>query len=160
VALVKISFQVHGQKEISRAFDDYGLQINNLTVPLGRMGDEIIKNVRQQFNSQGVEGLGAPWAPLSARYAAWKLAHFGPKPILVATGDMKRAALNKATAIRVTPRRLVYEIQDDKAGYHQDGTVHMPARPIVAFSEVQRRRAVDRVFSRWLNEVKKEAGLS
>jgi phage gpG-like protein len=159
VPFVKVGFAVSGEQQISRAFQVYGEEAQDLSEPLDRMADVIIDAVRAQFDTQGTGGLGHPWTPLSPEYAAWKLARYGPKPILVATGDMKQAMLDKASAVTVTPKRMVYSPVDEKAGYHQDGTVNMPQRKIVALTDAQKRNAVDRVFSEWLNAIRRQAPL-
>ena len=53
----------------------------------------------KQFASEGVYWTGAPWAPLSPRYAAWKAIHFPGQTILKAKGDLLRGA--------TTPKRVV-----------------------------------------------------
>jgi hypothetical protein len=64
-----------------------------------------------------------------ARVRGVEGAHYPGKGILVATGDMKRAA--SAPRACVTPTSLTLTIDDPKLQYHQDGTDRMPARPLV-----------------------------
>ncbi len=157
MALVRIGFDVAGEQQVSRALDLTSDQASDLRVPLGRMADEILAAVRLQYATQGQHGLGARWTPLSDAYAAWKLARFGPKPILVRTGGSKGAALNRKQSVRVTKARMVYEPVGKAAeilGYHQAGTEYMPARPVLKLTTEDKRLAVDRVFSKWLHEVK------
>lgn len=54
----------------------------------------------------------------------------------------------------VTPQRLVYEIDDDKAIYHQEGKGHNPARRLVDLTPVQKREW-DREFAGWLNRLRR-----
>ncbi len=83
---------------------------------------------RRQFNTEG-RFAGDGWAPLSPAYAILKARRFPGKPILQATGTMRRAADNPERS--VTPHTLTLTIDDPKLQYHQEGTPNMPARPLV-----------------------------
>lgn len=83
---------------------------------------------KRQFDTQGTFG-GHPWAALSPTYAQWKARVYPGKPILQATGAMKRAASNPSRA--ATPTSLTLTIEDAKVGYHQEGGGRLPARPLV-----------------------------
>lgn len=187
MALIKVGFQVQGEKQAHRAFDDYGLRISSLREPLDRMADEVLAAVRLQFETEGASGLGHRWQKLSAEYEAWKDRHYPGRKILVRSGGMKGELLNKAQAVRVYDDRMVYEPRGkggEIAGYHQTGhTINhalpidslgfgggqphaseinwggLPQRKIVALSLAQRREAVDRVFAAWMLEQRKKAGL-
>lgn len=80
----------------------------------------------------GREGEGT-WPALSETYAAWKAQVYPGKPLLVATGDLKGQLTDPAKAeLAKTPRELVLGSTLKYAGYHQQGTEHMPARkPLV-----------------------------
>ncbi len=86
---------------------------------------------RSQFESEG-RFAAAGWAPLSPAYAAWKARRYPGKPILQATGQMRRAFDNPQRS--VSPHTLTLTVNDPKAAFHQDGTNNMPARP-VAFGD-------------------------
>ena len=85
--------------------------------------------MRAQFETEGAFAWGQPWAPLSPSYAAWKaIAHPG-KGILIAEGDLRRAASNPIR--RATPSSLTLTIDDPKLQHHETGTANMPARPLL-----------------------------
>lgn len=84
--------------------------------------------MREQFETEGAFG-GEPWAPLSPDYAAWKAEHYPGKGILIAEGDLRKAASNPTRIM--LPMELILEIRDPKAGYHQEGTASMPKRPLI-----------------------------
>jgi hypothetical protein len=157
VAFVRVGFNVEGEQQISRAFEATAIEAADLSEPLEEMGDVILGSVREQFGTQGASGLGTQWAPLDPDYAAWKLAHFGPRPILVRQGGMKGAMLNKRTAIKVSPHRLVYQPRNRYAVHHQRGHDTLPQRKMVALTTAQKRAAVDRVFHGWLVRVRAAA---
>jgi hypothetical protein len=82
----------------------------------------------EQFASEGGWG-GQTWAPLSPAYAVWKSQNYPGRSILIRDGTLRRAASSPRR--EATPRTLTLWIDDDVAGYHQDGTDRMPARPII-----------------------------
>jgi len=84
--------------------------------------------MRSQFESEGAWG-GAQWAPLSPAYAAEKARTHPGKSISIRDGTLRRAASEMRR--EVTPRTLTMWIDSDVAGYHQDGTDKMPARPLI-----------------------------
>lgn len=158
MSLVKVSFGLEGDQQISRAFEATAAESEDMTEPLNRMADVILEAVRLQFESEGAAGLGSKWVPLDPDYAAWKLAHYGPHPILVRTGGSKGAALNRRQSVKVTPKRMIWEPTGEPAKIldrHQRGAGHLPARKVLALTTAQKRVAVDRVFSEWLNELRR-----
>jgi len=108
--------------------------------------------MRAQFDTQGAF-MGDPWAPLSPAYAAWKAIKYPGKPILQAEGDLRQAASSPRR--ETTPQTLTLTIADPKAGYHQDGTGRMPARPLVfdisAPATVQ--SDIDKAAEDWLDDI-------
>lgn len=160
---VQIKFAIQGEQQISRAFLALEHEVADLSTPLDRMADVILDSVREQFDTEGRSGLGFPWSPLSPAYAAWKRAHYGPRPILVRTGGMKGELLNKQQTVSIVGNVMTYEPHGGRAevaAYHQDGSGHLPQRKIVALTTAQKTLAVDRVFSEWLLEVRTKVGLT
>lgn len=89
---------------------------------------------RKHFRSQGREG-GTPWAPLAPYTIWWKSRHnrlqYGTLRFSrrLWTSLVKR---NAPDGIKVaTAQSLLIGTSDRKAILHQQGTVNMPARPIV-----------------------------
>lgn len=87
------------------------------------------------FDTEGAFA-GSRWAPLSASYAAWKALHFPGRPILSATGALRRAATTPRR--RATPTMLVLSVEPYsregrtvQPSWFEEGTSRMPARPIV-----------------------------
>lgn len=111
--------------------------------------------MREQFATEGAWG-GRKWARLSPAYAVEKARLYPGKGILIATGDMRKAASKPKRT--VTPSSLTLEIVDPKIEFHQDGTERMPARPVVpallpavAYNQVQELAElyVTETLSRW-----------
>lgn len=92
--------------------------------------------IRLQFDSEGAFwGQGARWTPLSPAYAERKRQLFGEKPILEATGQMRRAFSRPERT--QTPRSLTLHFDDSGehhgpvAQYHQEGAPRLPRRQII-----------------------------
>lgn len=108
-------------KHLQPVLDDYGAYI-------------VDKHIQNQFKRQGTP---KRWAALSRDYAAWKLANYGRKPILVLTGRMKAGFKWQATA-----RTLVIKNSRKYWQYHQDGTDKMPARPVMQIGKRDRDQLI------------------
>lgn len=77
------------------------------------------------------EGRPVRWAPLSARYAAWKARRFGAGlRILERSG-----ALRRSISTRIEGGALVASTAVPYAAFHQFGTRFIPARPFLVLTE-------------------------
>lgn len=162
---IEIGIDVMGERQLARTFQIAEELTHDLSEPLGEVMDLLLDSVAAQFDTEGAAAHGVRWAPLSDEYAKWKAQHFPGWPILVATGEMKAAMLDKETAVHVTPEMAIYEPVSEIAGFHQAGADwlgnawehpgpyphHLPARPMVELSEAFKHEAVDRTFARWIN---------
>lgn len=139
------SVEVRGDEEASRRLGRLAVLLHDLRPFWPKVVPLFVGWMHEQFGSEGAWG-GSRWAPLSPGYAVWKAARYPGRGILYATGQLRRAASmpqREATATSLTLR-----IVDPKAGWHQEGTSKMPARPIVPSSlpitaRIQLERAAD-----------------
>jgi hypothetical protein len=120
--------EIRGLDEANQKLERFGLFLNDLRPFWPLVVPIFISWMRSQFESEGGWG-GTGWSPLSPKYAARKARLFGGKTILIAEGDLRQAA--SMPSRRVGPRELVLTIEDPKAGFHQEGTSRMPARPLI-----------------------------
>lgn len=153
---MRVGFSVVGEKQYSRAFETMADEAEDLSEPFGKIGVSLISSVHEQFRTEGSHGLGGKWKPLSPAYAAWKRQQVGEQPIMVFTGKL-RSAMISPDAIRITPRRLVYEPDDPGYGIrHQQGTSddRPPQRKLVALPMTV-RRDWDRLFVTWVNDLRR-----
>lgn len=156
--LTNVRFNVLGEEQYVRGFELMAQEAADLSEPLEDAGEIIIQSVEEQFGSTGSHS-GRPWAPLSAAYRKWKAIHYPGKPILERTGEMKRAMIDKQTALFVNKQTLIYEPQGenaDIAAYHQGGSGHLPVRRMVDLTTSD-RRAIDRAFVSWTNSLRRGA---
>ena len=84
--------------------------------------------VGEQFDREGGWG-GTAWAPLSPAYAARKAARNPGRSLLIAEGELERAAQRP----RVEDRgdTLVLSIDHELARIHAAGSSDLPARPLI-----------------------------
>lgn len=129
---------------------------------LGSVSDVLCQAHSRYFDAETSPD-GIPWAPLSPRTieqkfhrglgggnaragrkkaAAAAAGGFGPdlfNTILIDTGAMKSSVSfrgNQDHLETIAPLSIDWGTKDPKAGFHQDGTKNMPARPFVGWSQV------------------------
>lgn len=131
---IVLSDHVALDRELER-FSGVGL---DLTEPFGAIADSFVKAEQRQFSTQGAYG-GAPWAPLSPKYAAWKARHFPGKPILRRTDELF-TSLTQGPAIREIGRDLLVMGSPVTHGkYHARGGGRLPRRDPIGVPEALRR---------------------
>lgn len=85
------------------------------------------------FNDQS-DPNGTPWKPLSPVTVKRK----GHPVILIETNRMRQSVVNRQDGQhveRLTRNSLDWGTSDEKAGWHQSGTEHMPQRQFVGWNE-------------------------
>jgi phage gpG-like protein len=99
---------------------------------------------REQFDSEGSRADG--WAPLSPGYQKWKAVKFPGKPILHATGELRRSLTDPFAphaVFRMTPDSMTVGSSLARAEKHQRGEGKMPARPPVDLTDQDRLKMRD-----------------
>lgn len=92
------------------------------------------------FASNGL--LAGGWAPLDAKYGAWKAVRFPGAPTMVRTGKLFSSLVNLTnTATRATNTEFQFGTTVSYAKFHQMGTEKMPKRQVVF---------IPRSFAEWL----------
>jgi hypothetical protein len=123
-----ITVHISGDDEFERKVRKLQLFFDDLRTFWPLLVPVFIGWLGAQFSTEGGWG-GQTWAPLSPQYAVWKGTHYPGRTILIRDGALRRAASEPRR--EATPRTLTLWIDDDVAGYHQDGTDRMPARPLI-----------------------------
>jgi len=101
----------------------------NWWAPTQKQWAPILLQENKKFWEAETDTQGRPWAALSPRYKAWKVATVGGLPILILTGKM----LNSA---KVKPQGEGFAVDSTFYGrYHQLGTTKMVARPWMGVPE-------------------------
>lgn len=144
-----------------KAFQDASVALEDMTEPLSLIGDNLLASVSLNLATQGAS-TDDPWPELTPKYRRWKNAHGPGLPMLVglhragggayAVSGMMRRELLMPAALHVTPRSLMYLPLSDIAGFHQEGTPRMRARPPVRITERQLLEW-DAIAEEWLDSV-------
>ena len=86
---------------------------------------------RANFTSQGSTS-GKPWLPLDDEYGRWKLANYGPLPILIVSGSLKESLVRlRGRPNEIGKKSAVFGTNIPYAKFHQYGKSKMPQRKIV-----------------------------
>jgi hypothetical protein len=131
-----IEITIHGDEAAERQVQRLALFLTDLRPFWPRVARLFRGWMRFQFASEGAFwSVGGRWAPLNPDYAKRKRILWGERPILVASGQARRAADN--------PRRIIghrsLSLEIDDAGpeheailhWHQEGTPRMPKREVI-----------------------------
>lgn len=149
-------------------FEQLIADVEDMTTPLEAIGERIRLGVSEQFDSQGAWG-GRPWSQLTFNYRKWKASHAPGLPILIGLRPLKQGTRANPTrpqtyapsgkmhlemiapsAVAITPKRLVYAPESKIAGFHQEGTPRMAARPPLALP-LSELAQWNNVFDVWLS---------
>lgn len=133
---LRFTLVVDNEVQLDRALSRFGAAFTELKPFFNDMVTLLEESVARQFSSEG--GNVGGWAPLSPRYAMWKAAAVGAKPILQLTGAMRKSFKAK----KVTNSELHWGSTSRYAPFHQRGTSKMPARKIIHLASEDRRRAL------------------
>ena len=107
---------------------------------------DFLETNKKTFESEGRYLLGENWEPLNPTYAKYKKKKYGDKPILVATGRLKKSLTTidpNLNEIIISEHRFAFISKVIVNGYnlqklHQYGTKKMPDRPIVDYDRMKR----------------------
>ncbi len=147
-----------------------GYKARNPAEPLRAAGSRLLTHINRTFQAEGAYDGADPWEPLNADYAMEKLAKFGVRPVLVASGKMRREAISRRR-IKVSNDAdggtLNYELHNPVfAEFHQDGAtqtaynhrgepyqITLPSRPFVRITP-QLSEQIEFEFRLWLEQIK------
>lgn len=142
---------------LSRAISRLGEYATDLRSLWDDIERDLSEGERKQFDTEGAAS-GRAWAPLSARYAAWKAKHYPGNRILVRTGRLRMAATGSSNELEVrkSQREFLWRLLVPYARYHQGGTSRMPQRRPVDLSDA-RRRSWTKLLQRHLVDARNRA---
>lgn len=146
---MRITIESFGTTEFSRELLRVAERSDNMRPAFEALADDFYAVEREQFDSEGARG-GQRWPPLSPRYAARKRVLFGPKPILEASGRLRRSLTSKGTpgnVHKVTADEIVIGSRVDYGKYHQSTAPRsqLRRRPPVVLTEADKVRWVKKL---------------
>lgn len=156
---MRLSLDIDGQKEFDRFFIRFDRKLSDLEPVWDDVRDTLWEIEAEQFESEGAAG-GKRWQELSARYKVQKINRYGQKPILEASGRLKRAMTSKTSdTIYQKSRDAMYLGTSLKyARYHQDGGKNLPQREVIKLSDSQKTK-LQKGFQRGLIRELRRGGI-
>lgn len=112
---------------------------------------ERVKPVAAEVEEEQWAGAG-DWAPLADSTIRRKEAGGWPLDPLVRTGDLKESLTDPGLAADSGPQHMIYGTDVDYAQFHQEGTIHMPARQLIPDPyRVEDRRKIEAAMVSYIN---------
>lgn len=141
---VQINVSIKGLDEAKALLNAVQKGISDFKPELKSVGEYLESFYpKYPFDTEG-SVFGVRWKSLSPRYFAKKSVEFPGRPILVRTG-----ALQKSFQLMTTGQYLTFKNTAAYAGYLQEGTSRMPARPFLVVDQ-QRADKISEVFVKHL----------
>ena len=138
-SLFYLNITLDGQERLSRYLINTRTRLKNFTIPLRKSGEIIMRDVKQNFQTQG--GLVGGWQPLKPATIKSRIsAGFGASPVLVNTG-----AYRDSFESRVSSKRLIVgSFGVDYHKYHQSTKprTKIPRRQTLFLREDTKREIV------------------
>lgn len=138
--LVRFSIEVFGEKQVDRTLTRFADKAGNARPLFASLAHDIEEIERAQFAGEGRRA--HPWAWLQPGTVARK----SEPRILFETGALEASLTGGRGRIRDIKRdELRFGTSVPYAGYHQSGTRHMPARPVIDFTEADKRAMIRKI---------------
>lgn len=158
---MKIEWSVEGVPILVRSFQRVGEHIDDLRPIWDNVERDFHQIEDSQFKSEGARGASGKWKPLSRPYAKRKAQRWGMQPILRASGRLE-ASLTGNTGDTVSfkePQEFGIGTSVPYAGYHQRGGGRLPKRPVIDFSDSQKRDLQKSIQRDILVEMRRDSGI-
>lgn len=134
---------MQGVEVLNRAFNRVEQHISDFRSIWPNVAREFYAIEEDQFASEGAHGASGKWAALSPAYSKFKAIAFPGQPILRATTSLYESMTSPNapdSIFRMTENELTVGTQREGARVHQKGGRNLPARPIIALTESDKRR--------------------
>lgn len=135
-----------------------GLTAVDLSPVMRAIGAHQLAMNERAFRLQAPDSGAAPWAQLSPKYAARKLAKYGPKPILERTGRLRRSLTSHPSVFQVGPHHLRLESRIKYGKYHQSSRARASSLPRRHLTHMTRYRRT--LYRRWIREYASGRGVA
>lgn len=150
-----VELEVFGEKQVSRELMRFGDRALMAQPAMEAIAERMQEQIREQFDSEGTRGSGAPWPALKPATLAKKAALGQDMRILRATGLLFDTLTGDAGgAWHVDPQGLELHTGDAWYGiFHQKGAprANVPVRKPVDFTEMDRQEFV-KILQEYLME--------
>lgn len=131
-----LTLDIMGDIQLSRGLSRFADNVKDLSKPFREIVKQFHEIESQQFASEGGRGSGG-WAPLAPITREQKAREGFPSRILVRTRLLLESLTGKNpwSIMDVKPLELRVGTKLEYGRYHQEGTRHMPKRPVIDLTE-------------------------
>lgn len=148
--MVNVRFSFQGGEDFNLTLHKWTENVTHAEPAFEAMADHQATIWRKQFGREGAY-TGAAWSPLSPPYAKWKQKHYPGKPILQLTGRLMASMVDRPFGVdEVTDKGFVIGTDVPYAHFHQQGTDHMPARPIIGPPPRNDSKMFAKILQAWI----------
>ncbi len=158
---MKLMLELLGQQIVIEEFRAMQSRVSDLRPVWRIIARDLMKFEETVFTTRG-QALGAPWAPLSPRYARWKERRYPGRPQMVLSGRLLESLTDESSddMILITePHELIFGTARKVGRWylgtlHQLGTRRMPQRLIMPTHYSQLPAGMvdrwERILGRWI----------
>ena len=159
--MIRFSASVEGEQVFDRAFNRLDHAISDFRSIWPEATTTIYRIFGRAFETEGASTASGKWKELSPAYARAKAIEFPGQTILKAENTLFESMTDPeaADAIFIPEHdQLTIGSRDPKARPHQKGLGHLPARPIISFTETD-KRDIQKSLQRGLLQFVRSLGL-
>lgn len=150
MATLRIDIELSGIDDIRRRLQGMRARSQNLIPAWQAFATWWSRENRDHWRSRGTRW-GTPWKPLAASTLAEKARAGYPLAPLVRTGALRRDMTLRPLGFEsFSQQGLALGTRVPYARFHQRGTKHMPARPIVNAAQVDAENAAGAAVKNWI----------
>ncbi len=144
--LFSLSATVEGVEEMRRGILSMADAIDDLTEPLLKSRGLMMKEIEKQHRTSGSE-FGNKWQRLNPVYEAKKIKKWGRKPILTASGTMRRGYVSRM----IMNSEVVIWNKISYFPKHQRGQGSIPQRRMLLI-DGKRAKMIEAIFSKYIDK--------
>ncbi len=158
---LRLKFEVEGVTLLNRDFSRMGETLSDLTPIWPNVQRGFQKIEASAFKSENARGASGKWKPLSRPYAKQKAQRYGVQPILRATGRLESSLTGETSDTVLFKQKQEFGIGTslEYAKFHQRGGGNLPKRPVIDFSDGQKRELQKGMQKDILAEIRKRTKL-
>lgn len=143
--LFTLTLEIDNLLKVKQRFDEAADRLEDLQ-PVWKIAHlAFLREMDQQFKTEGKYFMGAKWAPLSPAYARRKPRPPPPYGILYRTGLMWLSLTDERSPSHIKamfPKHAYFGSNKSYAHYHQTGTDIMPQRKIIHMRDGYKRQVI------------------
>jgi phage gpG-like protein len=159
--MLNFKFEVEGVTILNRSFSRVNEHLSDLRPIWNTVQRDFWKIEDSAFKSEGAKGASGKWKALSRPYAKQKAQRYGVKTILRASDRLMQSLTSQTGDTILIKDKLEFGIGTSLpyAPYHQRGGGKLPKRPVIDFSESQKKDLTKAIQRDILAEMKRDSSI-